>query len=133
MWVSKEFNFCYGHILPNHPGKCKNLHGHNGKLIVSIWGIPMSESGMVIDFGDLKLIVNTIVEKLDHAFIVNEFTPKWLVDHLAEYGLKTYQIEGQSTAENISNHIHKYLKDWWKDEVRVEFWETPSSYVTIED
>ncbi len=28
--------FCYGHRLLNYDGKCKHLHGHNGRVIISL-------------------------------------------------------------------------------------------------
>ena len=34
--VSREINFCYGHRLLNYPGKCCHLHGHNGKLTITL-------------------------------------------------------------------------------------------------
>ena len=132
MKVSKEFSFCYGHILPNHPGKCKNLHGHNSKLVVTVEGNIDPETGMVLDFGALKEVVAPLVEQLDHAFILNEFTPNWLKDGIKQNGLKNYKLVGQSTAENIATHIHSCIKSWWQGWVKVELYETPTSFVTVE-
>ena len=67
------------HLLEDHVGLCKNIHGHNYKLLVTIGrddGLEeknKSEKGMVCDFKFLKKIVNgVIVNPLDHAFAYNK-------------------------------------------------------------
>ena len=68
--VVKEFSFAASHFLPNHPGKCQNLHGHTYKLQVGVRGKVDPETGMVVDFGKLKnLVEKTIIEKLDHGYL----------------------------------------------------------------
>lgn len=64
--LTKIFTIHAGHSLPWHSGKCKNRHGHTYKLHVTVSGT-LNENGVVIDFSDIKAIVNSfIVEKLDH-------------------------------------------------------------------
>ena len=29
--ATKEIHFCFGHRLMNYVGKCRHLHGHNGR------------------------------------------------------------------------------------------------------
>lgn len=73
--VTKEFKFEMAHALWNYDGACKNIHGHSYKLFVTVIGEPINDiskpkNGMVIDFGDLKRIVNSsIVDKFDHAVV----------------------------------------------------------------
>lgn len=79
--ITKQFSFEAGHALHGYDGKCKNLHGHSYHLHVTVIGQPISDSsnvkfGMVIDFGDLKKIVNEeIVDVFDHSMIFNKNTP----------------------------------------------------------
>jgi len=69
--ISREFEFDAAHRLDWHEGKCNNLHGHTYKLIVSISGTP-GENGIVMDFGDLKKIVEKlIIETHDHKYLNN--------------------------------------------------------------
>ena len=70
MIVRRKFQFEAAHKLPNHPGKCRELHGHSYKLLVEI-DRPVDEaSGMAIDFSDLKKTVNEqVVRRLDHTYI----------------------------------------------------------------
>jgi len=75
--VTKEFNFEIAHALWNYDGPCANIHGHSYRMFVTVIGEPIDDeknpkNGMVIDFGDLKNIVNTeIVHPLDHAVILS--------------------------------------------------------------
>ena len=68
--ITREFTFEASHHLPNHKGKCRRPHGHSYRLQISLRG-PIKEApgqsdeGMVMDFDDLKCIVNsTIIEEL---------------------------------------------------------------------
>lgn len=73
MRITKEFNFEAAHILPWHKGLCQNLHGHSYKLFVTIEG-PLNKNGIIMDFGDLKKIVQKkIIDKYDHSYLNNYF------------------------------------------------------------
>lgn len=71
--VTKIFRFESAHFLPNHAGKCQNMHGHNYKLEVTFSDSVMKDGpsqGMIIDFGDLKKLINEkLIKKLDHKVI----------------------------------------------------------------
>jgi len=56
-----EYSFAAAHRLPRHPGKCKNMHGHNYKMKVVLRGVPQPEQGLVIDFGDVDQVVQARV------------------------------------------------------------------------
>ena len=36
--VTREIFFCYGHRLLNYEGKCRHLHGHNGRAVITLEG-----------------------------------------------------------------------------------------------
>ena len=64
--VVKEFKFEAAHYLPNYEGACANMHGHSYKLQVAVSG-SIEKNGMVLDFAELKKIVNMlIIQHLDH-------------------------------------------------------------------
>ena len=52
--VTREIDFCYGHRLLNYEGKCRYLHGHNGRAVISIEGEKLDHRGMVLDFSDIR-------------------------------------------------------------------------------
>ncbi|MCM8756546.1 MAG: 6-carboxytetrahydropterin synthase QueD [Candidatus Omnitrophica bacterium] len=62
-------NFSAAHYLNNYKGKCENLHGHNWKVEVVVCSSKLDRLGMVMDFGDLKKILNEVVSELDHKFL----------------------------------------------------------------
>lgn len=70
MRVKVVFDFEAAHRLPNHPGKCRDLHGHSYRLVVGVDRPVSASSGLAIDFSDLKAVVNReVVERLDHTYI----------------------------------------------------------------
>lgn len=72
--LTKEFTFDAAHHLHLYEGKCKSLHGHTYRLVITISGIP-NHIGLVLDFADLKEIFKQRVEaKLDHHYL-NEVLP----------------------------------------------------------
>lgn len=79
--ITKQFSFETGHALYGYDGKCRNVHGHSYKLSVTVIGMPIGDNshvkyGMVIDFSDLKKIVQEeIVDVFDHATVFNGNTP----------------------------------------------------------
>lgn len=103
MKIAKEFRWEMGHRLPNHFGKCKNVHGHSYKMLVELEG-EVAESGMVLDYFDLKQVVKPIVEELDHAFMVNAKDTD-IVDLLDKLNSKKVVIHFDSTVENICLYI----------------------------
>lgn len=76
-------DFEAAHYIPNYPGKCCRLHGHNWKVEVMVTGSQLNELGMLIDFRDLKAEVNQIIDKLDHYYL-NETEPFTTIPPTAE-------------------------------------------------
>ena len=75
--VTREIDFCYGHRLLNYDGKCKYLHGHNGRAVIAIQSDALDHRGMVLDFSDIKRVVsNWIDENLDHRMILHREDPQ---------------------------------------------------------
>ena len=103
MRIAKEFRWEMGHRLPFHDGKCKNLHGHSYKLSVEITG-DTDKNGMVMDYFDLKKVVQPIVEELDHGFMVNE-EDKELLMILQKLSSKHIRVNFETTAENICRYF----------------------------
>lgn len=94
MEIFKDFHFEAAHRLPNVPPghKCERLHGHSFQLRVYVAGEPGSESGWVMDFGDIKAACKPIVERLDHYYLndieglenpTSEVLCRWIWERLA--------------------------------------------------
>ena len=123
--ITKEFKFETGHALYGYDGLCKNVHGHSYKLSVTVIGHPIQDQshvkyGMVMDFSDLKKIVNTLVVKpFDHATVLNVDSPhKDLADSMEKRGHKILRVNYQPTSEmlvtdfadKIKNRLPKNIK-----------------------
>ena len=106
--ITKLFSFETGHALHGYDGKCKNVHGHSYKLEVTVIGTPINDidnvkNGMVIDFGDLKKIVNLeVVDLFDHATVFNKNTPHIeLANEMMNRGHNVILVNYQPTSENM--------------------------------
>lgn len=62
-------DFAAAHNLENFRGKCENLHGHNWKVEVVLRGKKLDESGILLDFGELKALTRQILSELDHRYL----------------------------------------------------------------
>jgi len=63
-------HFSASHFLLGHP-KCGRLHGHNYKVDVHLEPTETTiKNGMIIDFAQLRIIVNRIIEVWDHKLLV---------------------------------------------------------------
>lgn len=116
--VSKEFTFDAAHHLHCYDGKCQNLHGHTYKVVFGISGY-VDDRGLLIDFGDIKVIWKKEIEVfLDHKYL-NETLPPM-----------------NTTAENIVVWIYEKMNEALQKEnkydgTRIEFvrlYETPTSF-----
>lgn len=64
--VSILTGFSSAHRLENYRGKCENLHGHNWKVEITVESDSLDETGLAMDFKDLKARAGVIIEELDH-------------------------------------------------------------------
>jgi 6-pyruvoyltetrahydropterin/6-carboxytetrahydropterin synthase len=127
--VTREIDFCYGHRLLNYDGKCRYLHGHNGRAVITIEGEKLDSRGMVLDFSDIKKTVSTwIDENLDHRMILCREDP--VVDILKEMGEPMYLLDDNPTAENIAKLIYIESQAHGFPIVEVKLWETPRCFAT---
>jgi len=108
MKIGKEFKWEMGHRLPEHFGQCKNIHGHSYKMLVEFEG-ELDVNGMVIDYYDVEKIINPIIEKLDHAFLVNK-DDKLTIEFLEKLNSKKVIVDFESTVENICIYLLTQIK-----------------------
>lgn len=134
--VTKEFRFEGAHALINYDGKCKHIHGHSYILYVTVKGENSynnntPKEGMVVDFKDLKRIVNSnIIELFDHALVLRRNSPltKELID---EYS-NVIVVDFQPTSENLISHFASIIKKYLPVNITLyslRLYETATSYV----
>src|SRR5436309_1142490 len=74
--VTRELHFCYGHRLLNYDGKCRHLHGHNGRAVITLEAPALDPMGMVVDFSKIKRIVGGWIDaNLDHRMLLHRDDP----------------------------------------------------------
>lgn len=136
--ITKHFDFESAHALYGYDGKCKNIHGHSYHIYVTVIGTPILDdthpkNGMVMDFGDLKVIVKReIVEKFDHAVVLNENSPhKKLADTINDYSHKVVLVPYQPTSENMLMDFAERIQSQLPQNVSLhslKLYETANSY-----
>ena len=130
--VSREIDFCYGHRLLNYEGKCRHLHGHNGRAVITIESDRLDERGMVLDFSDIKKVVSTWIDQnLDHRMILCRDDPA--VSVLQQLGEPLYLVDTNPTAENIARLIYEFTRDAGFPIVEARLWETPRCFATYRE
>ena len=107
--------FAAAHRLENFKGKCESLHGHNWKVEVFLGGRDLDETGLLMDFGEVKARTKQMLEEIDHKYL-NE--------------LAAFQNRNPSS-ENLASYLFERLGAILNsDRVkvrRVNVWESDSS------
>jgi 6-pyruvoyltetrahydropterin/6-carboxytetrahydropterin synthase len=119
--IFKDFSFAAAHAIRGHTGGCQNLHGHNYRVRVHLRARRLDELGMVLDFADLKAIMQEVVGPFDH-HVLNEVPPF---------------DERNTTAELIAQYVFEEVAKRLAGEpriavARVEVWENDTSCAAYE-
>ena len=124
--VVKTLAFCYGHRLTDYSGKCKNLHGHNGRLEITLQKERLDKLGMVVDFVEIKEKIKAWVdEALDHRMLISSKDP--MLSALKAADPTVVAVDFNPTAENIARMIFEKVKSLGFPVTEVRLWETDTS------
>ena len=127
--VTREFDFCYGHRLLNYDGKCRHLHGHNGRAVITLQATELDDRGMLVDFTDIKTTVQRWVdENLDHNLLLCREDP--ILPVLQARGERVFVMERNPTAENIARLIYDQAISAGLPVVEVRLWETEKCHAS---
>ncbi len=127
--VTREISFCYGHRLLRYDGKCRYLHGHNGRAVITLEAPQLDPRGMVIDFSEMKRVLQSwIDQELDHKMLLHRDDP--VLPSLRQLGEPFYLMDVNPTAENIARLIFDQARSHGFPVVEVSLWETDSCYAT---
>lgn len=149
--ISKDGAFEAAHFIPNHPGKCRNLHGHSYRIRVEITGEVDPETGMILDFAYLKEAMAWVIDGWDHAFLthwvpgtitrlfeVDDYVANEIIKLTGLSQIKTVELGVLTTAENLSLVagrcigsflLGRYPKVLWS-EIDITLWETANSFAS---
>lgn len=111
MEIFREFTFDAAHHLEHLPEghKCARIHGHTYRLRVFLEGPLDPVVGWVVDFAEVKRVVEAVLEPLDH-HLLNDVP-----------GLE------QPTTERIIVWLWDRLRADLPQLVRLELWENTTS------
>jgi 6-pyruvoyltetrahydropterin/6-carboxytetrahydropterin synthase len=86
--LSKSFTFEAAHHLPQHDGKCRNVHGHSWVVTVTFEGKTLQphgpQEGMLLDYYQIGQAMRPIIEDLDHRNL-NEYMSTPTSENMAAY------------------------------------------------
>jgi len=123
--AKKIFTFDAAHFLPDHLGKCANMHGHTYKLEVEISRTDGgtisggSSGGMVLDFLEFSKIVKEVVlDKVNHK-VLNEV------------------LSFTATSENLAGYFYEILQEACQEYnlklENVALWESQTSCIEVSE
>lgn len=143
MEVTKVLQTETGHRLTNYSGKCAHLHGHSYRWEVTVEG-RAENNGMVIDFKQLKQLMEEVIGPLDHALVLHDNDP--MFDIIGEDGFRQLvtATDGNNarllivpfnpTVENLVRWKFNQLRALMPEDVNLNeivCWETVNSYARL--
>lgn len=103
--LTVEDTFAAAHQLRGYRGKCENIHGHNWRVVLEVQGNTLDETGLLIDFHELKALLKKILSIFDHTNI-NEIPPFTSVnpssENLSRYIAEAAALELQKSGRDLS-------------------------------
>jgi len=117
--ISVEQTFAAAHALRGYKGKCENVHGHNYRVRVALEGAELNSIGLLVDFVEVKRLLQDSIEYLDHRF-VNDLPPFDAINPTAENMAKYFYEQMQAGLDGGSSDVPARIKE-------VQVWETDTS------
>jgi 6-pyruvoyltetrahydropterin/6-carboxytetrahydropterin synthase len=124
--LTRDLSFCYGHRLLNYDGKCRHLHGHNGRVQIRLVAERLDARGMLVDFGDVKRRLGDWIDaELDHRMLLHRDDPA--LPALRTLNEPLFVMDDNPTAENIAKLIFRKARELGLPVAEVRLWETDNS------
>ena len=110
MEITKKFKFETAHrLVDSYSTKCQSIHGHSYICEITLAGEHLDNTGMLMDFGEVKDKINHLFDSWDHSFMF------WSKDSLANHykamlavePMRMIEVDYNPTAENMAYHIFR--------------------------
>ena len=130
--LQAESSFDAAHFLKGYQGKCSNIHGHRWRVVAVIRGRELTadgpNAGMLTDFSDLKNDLNSLVDPLDHALLLEVGSLRSETQQaLTREGFRMVELPFRTTAENFSRYFYDKLTAMGYQVREVQVYETPTN------
>ena len=107
--ICKTFEFESGHVLSKSQDRCRFPHGHSRRIEVVLAAEKLDENDMVCNFNWIKLALQDILHRLDHAMCINQSDPR--LKDFKNMQAKLELFQGQDpTSEVIARLIFDHLQ-----------------------
>lgn len=123
--IFKDFTFSAAHAIRGHTRGCQNLHGHNYRVRVHLRAGRLDDLGMVLDFADLKEMMQEILGPFDHR-VINDIPP-------FDERNTTAELFSEYVFQEVARRLDGRAED--RDRVRVvrvEVWENDTACAVFE-
>ena len=117
--IFKDFTFSAAHAIRGHTRGCENLHGHNYRVRVHLAAERLDELGMVLDFADVKAMMQEILGPFDHR-VINDIPP-------FDERNTTAELVSLYVYEEVERHLGRLDEPDRVRVARVEVWENDTA------
>jgi len=130
-----EYSFDSAHFLAGYDGKCRNIHGHEWRVIIEICRSELDTAGqtrdMIFDFATLKKDVKEEADLLDHALIVEKGSLRdSTMAALRDEKLKIIELDFRPTSERLAYYFYQKMTGRGYNVYRSTVYETPGNSAT---
>ncbi|MCA9184361.1 MAG: 2-amino-4-hydroxy-6-hydroxymethyldihydropteridine diphosphokinase [Pirellulaceae bacterium] len=120
-----EFHFFYGHRLLRYAGKCRHLHGHNGRVQIEVVG----SAGKLA--GRLQQVHTWVCENWRGRMILCHDDPA--IGYLRDHGEPIFLLDANPTTENLARWLFHQCHRQGVPAATVRMWESPRSWASYTD
>ena len=131
---TRRLQFCSGHRVHGHEGKCRHLHGHNYVVMLTASADALDNLGRVIDFSVLKARLGGWIDQhWDHGCVIWDGDTEAQAAVLACQPAKLFLLPSNPTAENMADYLLRVvgpevLADTGIGLTAVRLWKTENCY-----
>jgi 6-pyruvoyltetrahydropterin/6-carboxytetrahydropterin synthase len=132
--IGFKTTFDMAHRLPEHEGKCHNLHGHTYGIEIVLWG-NAEDHGMVMDFYEVKCLIAGVLAEWDHAVALCSCDPLLQILRDSNLDICIVEMKDEPTVENmieqIATEIRQRLVGLPMGMVSMRLFETPTCWAEL--
>lgn len=135
--LKTEQSFDSAHFLADYDGKCRNIHGHEWRVVIEVRRESLDGEGqtrdMMFDFGQLKKDLKKETDVLDHCFIIEKGSLRQTtVDALREEGFNIAEFPFRPTAERLAKYFYDRMSSYGYNVRSATVYETPQNCAVYE-